>query len=76
MNLSLPARVITLQKETATIEMSGARLTVQRGDLVNLSPGDWVLVTNDVITNVISPEEAASRQKSWNELVEILTNAL
>ncbi len=76
MALSLPARVVTLKKETATIEMNGARLTVKRGRDLNLSPGDWVLIMDDTITNVITPEEALAKQKSWSELVEILTNAL
>jgi hydrogenase assembly chaperone HypC/HupF len=76
MDLSLPARVVALKKETATVEMNGARLTVRRGSLPNLSPGDWVLIMDDTITNVISPEEARAKQDSWSELVEILTNAL
>lgn len=58
MCVTLPARVLSVQADTALVEMDSRQ---QRASLVllpNVRPGDWVIVAAGTVVERLAPEEA------------------
>ena len=59
MCVGLSARVVSVHKDTALVDASGARREVSAELLDDLEPGDYVMVHAGVAIAKISEEEAA-----------------
>lgn len=59
MCVGLSARVVSINKDTALVDASGARREVSAELLDDLEPGDYVMVHAGVAIAKISEEEAA-----------------
>ena len=59
MCVGLSARVVSVNKDTALVDASGARREVSAELLDDLEPGDYVMVHAGVAIAQISEEEAA-----------------
>lgn len=59
MCVGLSARVVSVNKDTALVDASGARREVSAELLDDLEPGDYVMVHAGVAIAKISEEEAA-----------------
>ena len=60
MCVGLSARVVSVNKDTALVDASGARREVSADLLDDLEPGDYVMVHAGVAIAKISEEEAAA----------------
>ena len=60
MCVGLSARVVSVNKDTALVDASGARREVSADLLDDLEPGDYVMVHAGVAIAQISEEEAAA----------------
>jgi hydrogenase expression/formation protein HypC len=67
MCVGLSARVVSVNKDTALVDASGARREVSAELLDDLEPGDYVMVHAGVAIAKISEEEAAEEicAKFW-----------
>jgi len=58
MCLTIPAKVIAIEENTATVEFPNIRKEVNIDLLAEVKVGDFVLIKNDVAISCISAEEA------------------
>jgi hydrogenase expression/formation protein HypC len=68
MCMSIPARVLSVDKEHATIETETHRIRVGRMIVPELDVGDWVLVNAGQIVSRLTPEEAEATHELLREL--------
>jgi len=58
MCLALPAEILSIDGETATVDLDGARMPVSLAFLEGVAPGDFVVVHVGYALTRIEPEEA------------------
>ncbi len=58
MCLALPAEILSIDGETATVDVDGARMPVSLAFLEGVAPGDFVVVHVGFALTRIEPEEA------------------
>ena len=58
MCLALPAEILSIDGETATVDVDGARMPVSLAFLEGVAPGDFVVVHVGYALTRIEPEEA------------------
>jgi len=61
MCLALPAEVIAIDGETATVDVDGAQMPVSLMFLDGVRPGDFVVVHVGYALSIIDPETAAEQ---------------
>lgn len=64
-DLAQPGRVITIQGDTATVDLGGGTLTQAQIALVDVKNGDYVLVHAGYILRVIDITEAERMLDRW-----------
>ena len=69
--LGIPARVIDIEGDTGTIEVGGIKKKVD-ASLIDVKPGDYVIVHAGAIISKLSPEEAEETLKLWEEVIRKL----
>ena len=72
---ALPAQVVSLETNTAFVDVGQAQLEVGRWLLPQARPGDWVLVHAGQMISKLSPEEAAEIRGLLQDLTEVETPA-
>jgi len=71
MCLSIPARIVELQDETATVSVGGNRYTAGLQMLDDVDVGDYVLLHAGFAIQKISPEEAEQTLELLREMGEL-----
>jgi hydrogenase expression/formation protein HypC len=71
MCLSIPAKIISVEGETATASVGGAIINVGLHMVDDVKPGDYVLVHTGFALQKISDEEAKETLKLIKELDDI-----
>lgn len=69
MCVAVPCKVVRVDGNTAEVDYSGSRVRA-RSDLVNVRPGDNVLLHAGCILQVISQSEADELAELFNEIKE------
>ncbi len=67
MCVAMPGRVISIEGTKAVVDFSGNTVEAQAG-LVNIKPGDYVLVHAGCILQVLSQEESDMLTELFEEL--------
>ncbi len=67
MCVAMPGRVISIEGTKAIVDFSGNTVEAQAG-LVNIKPGDYVLVHAGCILQVLSQEESDMLTELFEEL--------
>lgn len=70
MCVALPGKVVDVNGTKATVDFSGNTVRAEAG-LVNVHPGDYVLVHAGCILQVLSKEEGDSLTELFAELEEL-----
>ena len=70
MCVAYPGEIISSEGRTAKVDFGGNIVDVNTG-LVDVRPGDWVLVHAGMATCTMSRDEAASLLELFNEIKEI-----
>ncbi len=68
---ALPAQVVSLETETAFVDIGQTQLEVGRRLLPQARTGDWVLVHAGQMISLLSPKEAAEIRELLQEVSEI-----
>ena len=73
MCLAIPAEVVAItdDKQTATVSLEGVRKDISLALLIDVEPGDFVLIHVGYALNKISPDEAARTLALMAELEEV-----
>ena len=71
MCLSIPAQVIAIEGEMATVSVGGTRYNASLQIVENVGIGDYVLIHTGFVIQRLSPEEAEETLKLFSELEEI-----
>lgn len=61
MCLAMPAEIIAIDGETATVDVDGTRMPVSLAFLEDVAPGDFVVVHVGYALAKIDPDEAAEQ---------------
>ncbi len=67
MCVALPGKIIEMNEKTAVVDFSGNKVTVRTG-LVDVKPGDHVLVHAGCVIQKVTIEEAENLQKMMEEM--------
>ena len=73
MCVALPGRVLSIEGQRAVVDFQGNQVTAEAG-LVQVKPGDWVLVHAGCILQVLSEEEGRRMQELFEELEEVMAD--
>ncbi|MDK2384515.1 MAG: HypC/HybG/HupF family hydrogenase formation chaperone [Candidatus Korarchaeota archaeon] len=71
MCLGVPGRVMRVQGATALVDFGGIVREVDVS-LVDVEPGDYVVVHAGIAISELKPEEAEEILETWRELLESL----
>lgn len=71
MCLGMPAKILSVSGKRARADYGGAFRGINIS-LVQVKPGDYVMVHAGYAIEVIDPEEAEATLATWKELVEML----
>ena len=71
MCLGIPARVIEVIGDVGIVEFGGIRKEVD-ASLLDVKPGDYVIIHAGAIISRLSPEEAKETLELWEELMRKL----
>lgn len=74
MCLGIPAKVVEVRGEVGIVEFGGVRKEVD-ASLVDVKPGDYVIVHAGAMISRLSPEEAQETIKLWEEVIRKLEEA-
>jgi hydrogenase assembly chaperone HypC/HupF len=66
---SIPAQIIALQTDTATVNDGVKQYTVRRRLRAPITLNDWVLINAGEIVGVVSAAEAQTIRELWQELL-------
>jgi len=72
--LGIPAKVVEVRGEVGIVEFGGVRKEVD-ASLVDVKPGDYVIVHAGAMISKLSPEEAQETIKLWEEVIRKLEEA-
>ena len=67
MCLTVPAKVIEVKDDVATVDVLGEKREV-RIDLVKPKVGDYVIIQFGFVTEIVDKEVAESSLKAWKKL--------
>lgn len=70
MCLAVPGRVVEVDGDQASVDFGGVRRRVNIS-LVDVRPGDWVVVHAGFAIQTMDEEEAQETLKLWEELLAI-----
>ena len=70
MCVALPGTVISCDGDSAVVDFSGNRVRAKTG-LVDVAPGDKVLVHAGCVLQVLPPEEADEMQALFDEIASL-----
>ena len=71
MCLGVPARVVEVRDGTAIVDFGGVFREVDVS-LVDVKPGDYVIVHAGIAISELKPEEAEEVLRTWKEYLEFL----
>lgn len=71
MCLAIPAKIITINKNLAEVDMAGVRRQADVRLLKEARPGDYILIHAGFGIEKIDKKEAQETLKVWKELDEI-----
>ncbi|HEY8347034.1 MAG TPA: HypC/HybG/HupF family hydrogenase formation chaperone [Symbiobacteriaceae bacterium] len=71
MCLAVPAQVLSVDGSKAQVDIQGNRREVDV-TLVNVQPGDWVLIHAGIAIQVLDKEQAEATVAAYRELREAL----
>ncbi|RLG46233.1 MAG: HypC/HybG/HupF family hydrogenase formation chaperone [Thermoproteota archaeon] len=74
MCLGIPAKVIEVRGDVGIVEFGGVRKEVD-ASLIDVKPGDYVIVHAGAMISRLSPEEAKETIKLWEEVIRKLEEA-
>ncbi|RLG54028.1 MAG: HypC/HybG/HupF family hydrogenase formation chaperone [Thermoproteota archaeon] len=74
MCLGIPAKVVEVRGEVGIVEFGGVRKEVD-ASLIDVKPGDYVIVHAGAMISRLSPEEAQETIKLWEEVIRKLEEA-
>jgi len=69
--LGIPARVIEVKGDIGIVEFGGIKKEVD-ASLLDVKPGDYVIIHAGAIISRLSPEEAKETLELWKELIRKL----
>jgi len=72
--LGIPAKVVEVRGEVGIVEFGGVRKEVD-ASLIDVKPGDYVIVHAGAMISRLSPEEAQETIKLWEEVIRKLEEA-
>jgi len=72
MCLGIPAKVLSVAGDTATVEVGGARREVSLMLLDRVTEGDWVILHAGFAIQQLDPEEAEKTLKLFREIADVL----
>jgi len=72
--LGIPAKVIEVRGDVGIVEFGGVRKEVD-ASLIDVKPGDYVIVHAGAMISRLSPEEAKETIKLWEEVIRKLEEA-
>ncbi len=75
MCLGIPAKVLEVRGDVGVVELGGIRKEVD-ASLVDVKPGDYVIVHAGAMISKLSPEEAKETLELWDELIRRLEKEL
>ncbi len=70
MCLGVPARVLEVKEESATVDVGGARREVSLMLLEGVAPGDWVILHAGFAIQRLDPEEAEKTLALLREIAD------
>ena len=68
MCLAVPAQIVDIHDDQATVDMHGNRVAVSTALVPNVTPGDWVLLHAGFAIQKLSPTEA---HETWSVLADL-----
>ncbi len=71
MCLAIPARVLSIQDDTAEVDISGVRRHISTMLTPEVRIGDYVLLHTGYSISILKPEEAEETLAMFRELAEI-----
>ncbi len=71
MCLGIPARVIEVRGDVGIVEFRGVKKEVD-ASLLDVKPGDYVIIHAGAMISKLSPEEAKETLELWEELIRKL----
>ncbi len=74
MCLGIPAKVVEVRGEVGIVEFGGVRKEVD-ASLVDVEPGDYVIIHAGAMISRLSPKEAEETIKLWEEVIRKLDEA-
>lgn len=72
MCIAIPARVVSVDADGAEVEMRGRRRRVSTILQPDLRPGESVLISNGMIVERLSEDEAAERDEIFAAMLEAI----
>jgi hydrogenase expression/formation protein HypC len=70
MCLAVPARVIEVNGDTASVDFGGVKRDVNITLIDNAKKGDYVLIHAGYAIHRISPEDAQETLRIWEEMIK------
>jgi hydrogenase assembly chaperone HypC/HupF len=70
--IAIPARVVSVDADGAEVEMRGRRRRVSTILQPDLRPGESVLISNGMIVERLSEDEAAERDEIFAAMLEAI----
>ena len=71
MCLAIPAKVLTIDNEKASVDFGGGVVREVNLTLVTVGVGDYVLVHAGYAIQALEKEEALETLRLWNEILEV-----
>jgi len=71
MCLAIPAKVLTIDNEKASVDFGGGVVREVNVTLVNVGVGEYVLVHAGYAIQALEKEEALETLRLWNEILEV-----
>jgi len=72
MCLGIPAKVLSVAEDSATVEVGGATREVSAILLDGVEPGEWVILHAGFAIQKLDPEEAEKTLELFREIADVL----
>ena len=69
MCLAIPAQVVSVEGNTATVDFGGVKRSVSVALLEQIAPGDYVIVHTGYAIQKMDPKEAEESLELWREIL-------